>query len=141
MSDNTVTINSLVTSCKDCKTVCCKTGPGPHRKKTPEEYLENFGTVEAYNTKCMALGEDNLCTLWGTPDFPVECRTYICQSRYFSHEELKTINQVDEDFECTNCGMQWVLGKFVGSDWIHECENCGMKVRWKKKIEKRGKKQ
>ena len=86
----------MIDSCKDCKSICCKTGPGPFEELEPEDYLDNFGTTDSYNTKCSALDKDDKCELWGTSDFPLECRTYVCQNRSFSKEELDTLNKLVE---------------------------------------------
>lgn len=131
-------MSELVNSCFECKSVCCKHGPGPYRSLPPEDYLENFSTTEAYNTKCMALGDDNKCTLWGTKDFPHVCRTHVCNQRIFTKEELKKIEEVD-DRECPNCGCEWTLNYKKGKNWYHECEACGHLIQWEAKVAKRGK--
>ena len=86
----------MINSCKDCKSVCCKTGPGPYDALPPREYLDNFGDISAYNTKCMALSNEGGCNLWGTPQFPIECRVYVCQTRSFTKKELSDIEHVFE---------------------------------------------
>jgi hypothetical protein len=58
-------MTKLIDSCADCKSICCQTGPGPYKRVTPEEYLENFGTTDNYNKECGALF-DGKCNLWGT---------------------------------------------------------------------------
>lgn len=129
----------LINSCLECKTVCCKHGPGPHLPLEPETYLENFGEPEAYNTKCIALTDDNECSLWGTPSLPVECRQYVCHVKNYTEEELDTIDDIVER-ECPNCGCKWqILTAQKGNDWVEECEVCGHRLKWKGIIEKRGK--
>lgn len=101
----------MITSCQDCKTNCCKIGPGPYRKLSPVDYLENFGTISAYNTKCTALKDDGTCNLWGTSKFPDECRTYVCQVRSFTKNELAAIRKVD-----------WKPTMEPGADRYKKCE-------------------
>lgn len=132
-------MSELVKSCFDCKAVCCKHGPGPHRSLPPEEYLENFGTEDAYNTKCMALSEDGKCTIWGTKDFPHVCRVHVCNQKIFTPQELKEISQVDDEYECPNCEVSWTRGYDKDGTFIRECEICGHKTEWKGKVVSRGK--
>lgn len=120
----------LIKSCSDCKAICCKTGPGPYKILSPNEYLEGFGTFEAYNTRCAAIGENNECTLWGTDQLPLECRIHVCNSKEFSKKELQTIENVYER-ECQNCESQWVIIYDTKDDkTIEECEACGHKFEW-----------
>jgi len=120
----------MIRTCKSCKNVCCKTGPGRYRLVDPATYLENFGTSEAYNTKCMALDHKDRCRLWGTKDFPQECRTYVCQSRSYSLAELAKIESV-EDRKCPQCGCEWMLYAEVDSKIIESCEACGHAGIWR----------
>ena len=129
----------LVNSCGECKAICCQHGPGPYLPLEPEEYLENFSTSEAYNTKCMALDDSGRCSLWGTPKFPHVCKTHVCNQRIFTPKELENIEQVDER-ECPNCGCEWTLFKGKGNSWENECEICGHTIEWKGRMVKRGKK-
>ena len=129
----------LVSSCFECKAICCKHGPGPYQPLAPEEYLENFGTSDAYNTRCMALDDEGKCSIWGTPKFPHVCRTHVCNQRIFSKEELKAIDEV-EDMECDNCSAEWTRGYFKDNKFHRECEVCGHLQSWKKEVVKRGKK-
>lgn len=128
----------LVNSCMECKAVCCQHGPGPHKPLSPEDYLENFSTPEAYNTKCMALSEDGKCTLWGTPDFPHVCRTHVCNQKIFTKKELSEIESVD-DRECPNCNCEWTKMIDKGSTVKWVCEICDYEIEWKSKVLKRGK--
>jgi hypothetical protein len=126
----------MISSCKDCKSICCKTGPGPHKPLMPDEYLENFGTTDAYNTKCVALKDDGLCSLWGSAKFPMECRTYVCQSRTFKPAELKKIDTV-YDRECSNCDAEWqYLVNHKDGSWAQECPVCGKKYEYELKKKK-----
>jgi len=54
-------------------------------------YLDVFGKPDSYNTKCSKLTEDNCCSVWGTMDLPMECRTYVCQTREFSKVEISAL--------------------------------------------------
>lgn len=129
----------MINSCSECTSICCKHGPGPHVPLSPQEYLENFGTTDAYNTKCMALTDENKCSLWGTPSLPTECRTYVCQSKLFTKEQIKRINDVEER-KCLNCGSEWTLMyETTKGNWINECEVCDFKINWKGTSIKKGK--
>ena len=124
----------MIKSCKECKTPCCQCGPGPYKLMTPESYLESFGEVSAYNTKCMALDEKGQCRLWGTKDLPTECRTYVCQTRRYSKKELEVIDAVDDSRECPCCDMSYMLVTVEsnGEDWRETCERCGYTFVWVK---------
>ena len=128
----------MINSCEKCTTPCCRTGPGPYRNVSPEEYLENFSTSEAYNTKCIGLTDDGKCNLWLTPDLPIECRNYICQTRSYSAEELKKIDEVQDDRTCPNCKCNWMLGFWEGSFYYDTCEVCGYTIKWQRILERRG---
>ena len=121
----------LVKSCSECKQICCKHGPGPYKLLTPEAYLENYNTTDAYNTQCAALTKDGRCSVWGTADFPIECRTHVCTNRIFTSIELSTIDCVDERV-CEQCGASYTL-LFEGAndnEYIVECESCGYEYKW-----------
>lgn len=126
----------MIKSCRQCQKKCCKTGPGPYKKLPPEEYLENFGHTDAYNTQCEALTDNGMCSIWKSPEFPIECRTYVCQSREYSQEELDTIENVIEDMECLKCERPYVLITGDGKDsdgnpwYSYECEGCGYEWTW-----------
>jgi len=81
----------MIDSCSGCKSNCCKVGPGPYKKVTPEIFLQNFGEFESYNTRCDGLSEENTCTYWNTKKMPQECKEYVCSSRSFSTAELNEI--------------------------------------------------
>jgi len=121
----------MIKSCEECNMPCCKTGPGPYASFSPEVYLENYATVESYNTKCIALSSDHKCNLWGTPDLPMECRNYICQTRQYSKSELEIIADVN-DRECPNCGCSWTIGSLQKNIFIDKCEICGYSAIWTK---------
>jgi hypothetical protein len=129
--------HTLVSDCSKCKSICCKHGPGPHKKLTPEEYLGSFGELEAYNTQCMALTEDNKCSLWGTPNLPQECRVYVCQSKVYTDAQLKKISSVLER-ECPNCKSAWMLGTDNKAGWKDTCEICGYEQQWSHSTKKKG---
>jgi hypothetical protein len=119
-------------------------GPGPHKILPPEEYLENFGTSDAYNTKCVAFSDEGKCNLWGTAEFPLACRTHVCNVKIFTKKELDDIERVDEDRECPKCETPWMLGKWGDrkkTEWVDTCENCGHTHMWKKiNLDKKSKK-
>lgn len=137
----------MISSCADCKTKCCKTGPGPYKTLKVREYLENFCYPDSYNTRCEHLSKSGKCKIWQTPEFPTECRTHVCQHRKYSKQELKDIdNTVDlsdyhKSFKCP-CNSNYViyisLRKAI-------CECCGITFEWNriftkptKKIRKKG---
>ena len=121
----------MIKSCKDCSGVCCKTGPGPHEAIPPHDYLGSFGGTYVYNKKCDRLSDDNKCGLWGTKDFPEECRVYVCQNRQFTKRELHLIDNV-VNIECENCGCEWGIGEYKddGDIYVNSCEVCGWKNTW-----------
>jgi len=130
----------MIKSCKDCKTKCCKTGPGPYKTYKVETYLGRFETAEGYNTKCENLMSNGNCKLWGTPRLPEECRIHVCTVRQFSKDELKKINQVT-DFECDNCSSEWTryLGKRNGN-FHYLCEICDHRWKYTESTVRQGKK-
>ena len=121
----------MIKTCEECPNSCCKTGPGPYKNVSPEDYLENFATVEAYNTKCIAFTSEGKCNLWNTPDLPQECRTYICQTRSYTKKELEIIDDIFER-ECPNCGCSWLIGSWQNKIYFDTCEICGYQVAWEK---------
>ena len=86
--------SALVSSCSDCKTKCCKFGPGPYKRLPPHEFLENYGSIDGYNTRCNKLTNSGKCKLWGTPVLPIECRIFVCQNKKFTKKELKSISDI-----------------------------------------------
>lgn len=122
----------MISSCEDCKDSCCRTGPGPYKKLAPEDYLENFGDIASYNTKCTAL-RNGQCTLWGTADLPVSCRIYVCQTKTYTAQELEIIDSVSEE-ECPNCGSEWLRKNFQLECCYDTCEVCGYLRKWVKEV-------
>lgn len=115
----------MIDSCSDCKTICCKHGPGPWKKLPPKEYLSNYGIADSYNTQCEKLVNGG-CSIWDKPEFPVECRAHICHVRKFSKKELKQIRTVAE-IACFHCDRDWTyLTPIKGSDkYLQKCDCCG----------------
>jgi len=128
----------MISTCKECTTPCCQAGPGPHKNLSPEDYLAIFATAESYNTKCIGLTAEGKCNLWGTPDLPVECRNFVCQTRQYSKEELSKIDDVIER-DCPTCGCEWMLGTYIGKSYHDICEVCGYTGKWSKELVSRGK--
>jgi hypothetical protein len=112
----------MIKSCADCKTRCCKTGPGPYTKLSAQDYLEVFGETEGYNTRCENLSNSGKCRVWGTKDFPVECRIYVCQTRSYSAKEINAIKKITDEEVCISCRTPWVIDHGRNN---YECENCG----------------
>ena len=129
----------MIKSCKQCKGNCCKTGPGPYKLLSPENYLENYSILESYNTRCMALSENNECRIWKTKELPVACRVHICTNKIFSAKERKDIESVVER-ECVYCEAPWTLCENISTVyvdeiptelWEYHCEVCGKTYYWK----------
>ena len=121
----------MISSCSDCKSICCRTGHGPYKILKPLKYLENYSLPESYNTKCEGLTKLGKCKYWGTNELPAECRSYVCQNRSFTKKELKIMDLVSDSYPCANCGTQWVLIYKTNGDWTHFCEVCGHTKHWK----------
>lgn len=120
-------MSQLPDSCRDCKTICCRTGPSPHKAVPVEDYLEVFGTTEAYNLKCENLTRTGKCSIWGTNELPYECRTWVCQARSFSKKELEVIDSISEE-ECWECEAPYIIKGWLNDDqtlYKAECEVCG----------------
>lgn len=124
----------MITSCSECPTPCCKTGPGPYKILPPLEYLEEWSTVNRYNTKCSQFFRGK-CKIWGTKHFPAECRSHVCHLRSYTKQELAVIDCVVEE-ECECCGVQWLLKweEEYGYPEIeliaYKCELCGHEKIW-----------
>jgi len=80
----------MIDNCGDCKTKCCRAGPGPYKKMPPEMFLANYGEFENYNVQCEAF-VDEKCSLWGTPEMPLECRIFVCPTKTYTDLELNKI--------------------------------------------------
>jgi len=89
----------MIKSCKDCETPCCRTGPGPWDSQTHQTYLDNFNTTAGYNTECEHYCQNRGCTVWGTAKFPLVCRTFICNVRQFSEDEINEIDRIEREVE------------------------------------------
>jgi len=123
--------DQMIKSCKECKTVCCKIGPGPHVPIESEDFLEEYDNISNYNKQCIELSDDNKCTLWNSNSLPIECRQFVCCQREYSEQELKTIAHVVE-VECPYCGAEWTI-ELSKMDLAYACEGCGSLIDWKYK--------
>jgi len=132
--------NKMISSCSDCKTVCCKFGPGPYRVLEPTAFLDEYGLPEAYNTKCSGLTDDSKCSYWDTPKLPVECRWHICSVRTFSQKEFEEMDTIREE-ECENCKRDWTQIIYTDDNGICKrwCTACGWEETWEFLDEKPGK--
>lgn len=85
----------MIKSCDECKSKCCKTGPGPYEPVDKKEYLFNARGSKKYNIKCEHFDEETeKCEIWNTKKLPVVCRIYVCSNREYSAEELVQIDNV-----------------------------------------------
>jgi len=120
----------MISSCTDCKTSCCKFGPGPWKAIDSVKFLDDYNTPESYNTRCANLKEDGRCNVWGTTMLPSECRSFVCSVRKFSKAELKKIDQVNDEMVC-DCGAKWVYADESDSERIvYTCELCNDVTTW-----------
>lgn len=82
----------MIQSCQECKTKCCKVGPGPYDQIPVDQYLENFESFKNYNKVCIHFSiKTGLCGLWNSDLLPDDCRNYVCFVREFSEQELAAI--------------------------------------------------
>lgn len=85
----------MISSCSDCKTKCCRTGPGPYEAVPPLQYLEDFEHTENYNKVCDNFDlETERCLVWGTYLLPIQCRIYVCHLRTYAELELLEIKAI-----------------------------------------------
>lgn len=83
----------MISSCKDCTTKCCRSGPGPYKKVSAKAWLEELQGSEKYNSACENFDQDTgMCKIWNTGDVPIVCKTYVCGIRTYSKEELEDID-------------------------------------------------
>jgi len=85
----------MINNCGDCKTNCCKSGPGPYKIVTAKEAVEHWGMTRSYNTKCQYLSRAGNCNVWGTSDLPIECATYVCHVREYSKKQINYIQKLE----------------------------------------------
>lgn len=128
-----------ISSCTQCKTVCCKFGPGPYEVLEPEDFTGSWCDSGNYNTKCSGLADSGGCKYWNMPNLPMECRTFICQIRLFSKEELESVEKVLDE-ECPTCDRGWIDSKESkdGHSYTRFCTVCGWEQEWELKNEKLG---
>jgi len=88
----------MIDSCMDCKSNCCRVGPGPYEVIPVEQYLYNFERSNNYNKKCEHL-DNGLCRVWGTDKFPIDCAIYVCHVREFSPGELNAIKLMEDKLQ------------------------------------------
>lgn len=84
----------MIKSCSECKTKCCKTGPGPYKSVSVNDWLthKDHGS-KRYNTKCEHFDENNeTCKIW--KNAPLACKTFICSVRSYNRSELREIDRI-----------------------------------------------
>ena len=86
----------MISSCEECKTKCCKSGPGPFRDVSANDWLyQKQKGSKRYNTKCENFDlETEQCTVW--PNAPFVCRVFVCGVRLYSRAELRRIDKLLE---------------------------------------------
>jgi len=101
----------MINSCSECKTKCCKIGPGPHKSVPVLEWMESQNLLgEIYNTRCENFNMDTeQCSLWNKPEMPGFCRTFICHNREYSEQELSEIRAFEEEPCLGDCGRKWKI--------------------------------
>ena len=83
----------MIDNCADCKTKCCRVGPGPYEKIDHEQFLLNYGENDNYNKMCRHF-IDEKCSLWDKGETPLDCRIFVCYNRSFSEAELDHIRSI-----------------------------------------------
>jgi len=87
--------NKMIKSCQECKTKCCKTGPGPYERIPVHIFLKNFESHVNYNKVCEHFDlYIEKCEVWTSPQLPLDCKQYVCHVREFSEDELKKISKL-----------------------------------------------
>lgn len=87
----------MIDNCGDCKTKCCRSGPGPYRIVPPKAWLFKLQGSQKYNSMCANFDpEKGICKAWNTGDIPIVCKTYVCGLRTYSKEELEKIDYLLE---------------------------------------------
>ena len=86
----------MISSCAECTTKCCRSGPGPYKAVSMSDWLSAKQTgSDRYNTKCEHFKEDTgMCGIW--PNTPLICKTYVCGVRTFTRAELRRIDKLLE---------------------------------------------
>jgi hypothetical protein len=114
----------MTDSCDTCISKCCiRPGAPPTTKVSLDRFINGPANMGDY-CEHYALDTEK-CMIWGTPEFPKNCRTYICHFRHFTDNERKTIASVVYDgTPCHGCGVKWYLKT---SDTGRLCEICGKK--------------
>lgn len=84
----------MISSCKECKTKCCRSGPGPYKSVDMRDWLLHTKRGSGrYNTKCQFFNEETeLCNVWEIA--PNICKTYVCGVRTYTPKELEDIDKL-----------------------------------------------
>jgi len=89
----------MIKSCKECKTKCCKVGPGPYKTKPFDEFYSEAATHVGYNTVCENFDLDTeLCRVWKTA-LPLECQVYVCHVKEYTDIDLKLIKMLSKSLD------------------------------------------
>lgn len=85
----------MISSCNECTTKCCRSGPGPYKKISVHQWLYQAQGSNKYNKACEHYDEMlGLCKEWNTGNAPILCKTYVCGIRTYTKEELRDIDKL-----------------------------------------------
>ena len=63
------------------------------------EWYHDAQTYDRYNCMCEHFNPvTEVCMVYGTKDYPIQCAVYVCQIRRYSKFELKTIENLYKRF-------------------------------------------
>lgn len=84
----------MISSCSECQTKCCRSGPGPYKAVSVEDWLSHkHKGSQRYNTKCEHFEETTgMCKIWNRA--PIVCKTFVCGIRTYTRAELRYIDKL-----------------------------------------------
>lgn len=89
----------MISSCAQCTTKCCKSGPGPYKEVSAVDWLsmKQKGS-DRYNTRCENFDEEEeTCRVWDTTSLPIACKVFVCGVRTYTKKELALIDFILEE--------------------------------------------
>ena len=92
----------MISSCAECTTKCCRSGPGPYKTVSVDDWLSHKPKgSERYNTKCEHFNEERgICNIW--ENAPIVCKVFVCAIRTYSKQELKRIDRLWKQYNGKN---------------------------------------